>query len=139
MKYQKNGPYYQLKLEPGDEIIPMLSRFIRDLRIKSGILFGLGAGTDLELGYYHLKKKSYHRRRFQGEFEICSLVGNIAWADKEPILHLHAVISNNRLTTYSGHLFAGRVTVTCEIAVIAGKNRLRRQLDPGTGLKLLEL
>ncbi|MGC8798040.1 MAG: PPC domain-containing DNA-binding protein [candidate division WOR-3 bacterium] len=139
MKYRKNGSYYQLRLERGEEIIPTLTTFVRECRIKSGVLFGLGAGTDLELGCYNLKKQAYHRRRFPGEYEICSLVGNIAWVDNEPVLHIHTVISNERLTTWSGHLFAGRVAATCEIAVLPGVRKLLRQLEPDSGLKLLQL
>jgi|UniRef100_A0A7V3PTM9 predicted DNA-binding protein with PD1-like motif len=139
MRYQKNGSYYQLRLERGEEIIPTLSNFIQDHRLKSGILLGLGAGTDLKLGCYNLKKRTYHQRHFKGEYEICSLVGNIAWADNEPILHIHAVISNERLTTYSGHLFAGKVAATCEIAILPGIKKLKRELEPDSGLKLLQL
>lgn len=139
MRWKKNGPYYQLRLERGEEIIQTLTQFVQSRRLKSGTLTGLGAGTDLELGCYNLKKKKYHRRLFKGEYEICSLVGNIAWDDKTPILHIHLVISNERLTTYSGHLFAGRVAATCEIAIFPGTVKLIRRLEPDSGLKLLQL
>jgi len=139
MRWRKNGPYYQLRLERGEEIIPTITEFVQARRLKSGWLTGLGAGTDLELGSYNLKKKKYHRRLFKGEYEICSLVGNIAYDDKTPIQHIHAVISNERLTTYSGHLFGGRVAATCEIAILPGTEKLIRRLEPDSGLKLLQL
>ncbi|MEO0025643.1 MAG: PPC domain-containing DNA-binding protein [candidate division WOR-3 bacterium] len=139
MRYRKNGSYYQLRLERDEEIIPALEQFVRKLKLRSGLVIGLGAGSELELGCYDLKTKKYHRRHFPGEYEICTLVGNIAWSEKNPVLHLHAVISNRRLTTYSGHLFAGRVAATCEIAVIPGREKLVRQLEPDSGLKLLQL
>jgi len=139
VRYIKNNPYYQLRLLKGEEIITTLTAFVKEKKLKSGVLIGLGAGTDLELGSYNLKKQRYHRRRFKGEYEICSLVGNIAWADNEPVLHIHTVISNERFTTYSGHLFASYVAATVEIAIIPGEKKILRQLEPDTGLKLLQL
>ncbi|MGQ9678744.1 MAG: PPC domain-containing DNA-binding protein [bacterium] len=139
MRWIKNGSSYQLRLLRGEEILETLSQFVQQNKIKSGVLFGLGAGFDFELGYYHLEKKVYHRRRFKGEFEIVSLVGNIAWEGKNPVCHCHIVLSDRRMATYGGHLFAGKVGATCEIAIFPGRINIQRELDPGAGLKLLKL
>jgi len=139
MRWQKNGPFYQLRLERGEEILTTLTEFVHCRRLKSGVLFGLGAAENLRLGYYNLKQKRYLLRRFQGEYELGSLVGNIAWVEREPVIHIHAVISNQRLTTYSGHLFAATVAATCEIAIITGGKKVQRRLEPVSGLKLLAL
>jgi len=139
MRARRNGPYYQLRLERGEEIIGTLSEFVRKRRIGSAAIVGLGAGEKLVLGCYDLKRHRYLRRRFRGEHEIAALVGNVAWAEGEPVCHVHAVISNVRLVTYSGHLLAGRVAATCEVAVLPGAGKLERRLEPDTGLRLLVL
>ncbi len=139
MRWIKNSNFYQLRLERDEEILTTLVEFVRKKKIKSGLIFGLGAGRDFVLGYYHLEKKVYHRRRLRAEYEICSLVGNIAWDKDEPVCHIHAVLSNQKMATAGGHLFAGRVAATCEIAIIPGTGLVRRELEPDTGLKLLQL
>uniref|UniRef100_A0A7C4CA87 DUF296 domain-containing protein n=1 Tax=candidate division WOR-3 bacterium TaxID=2052148 RepID=A0A7C4CA87_UNCW3 len=139
MKFRRNGPYCQLRLERDEEIVSTLAAFVREQRVRSAFLVGIGAGRELVLGCYDLKRRRYLKRRFRGDHEIAALVGNVAWADAEPVCHIHAVISNSRLTTYSGHLFSGQVTATCEIALLPGSRRLKRRLEPDSGLKLLQL
>ena len=139
MQYSKPGPYYQLRLERGEEIIATILEFVKKHRIKSAALIGLGAAENLVLGCYNLKQKQYRRRRFRKEHEVAALVGNIAWDQNQPICHIHAVISNKRLVTYSGHLFEAEVAATCEISILPGQKPIGRRLDPRTGLKLLEL
>lgn len=138
MRWRRSGSFYQLRLERGEEIVQTLVEFIRARQIRSGVMLGLGAGTDITLGAYNLKQRVYHRRRFRGEYEICSLVGNIAWGGTEPICHIHAVISNERLVTYSGHLFAGKVAATCEVNILPGTAKILRALESDSGLKLLQ-
>jgi predicted DNA-binding protein with PD1-like motif len=137
MKWIKNSRFYQLRLLQGEEILTTLVEFVRRVKIKSGVLIGLGAGYDFELGYYNISKKSYRRRRLKGEFEIVSLLGNVAWDGKQPICHCHIALSDRQMATYGGHLFAGRVGATCEISIFPGDKKLNRQLEPETGLKLL--
>lgn len=139
MRWVKNGSFFQLRLLRGEEILTTLNRFVQQNKIKSGVLFGLGAGLDFELGYYHLEKQVYYRRRLKGEFEIASLIGNIAWDDKKPVCHCHIVLSDRRMATCAGHLFAGTVAATCEIAILPGKRKVIREPDQKTGLKLLKM
>jgi uncharacterized protein len=139
MKAVKNGAYWQLKLEPGDEIVATLGTFLKRHRIKSGFLTGIGAAENIVLGCFDPKTRSYHKRAFRGDHEVAALVGNTAWTGKDPISHIHAVISTPRLTTYAGHLFQGTVTVTCEVALVPGTKKLAREVDPRCGLKLLSL
>lgn len=139
MKAVRNGAYYQLRLMPGEEIVETLSGFIRSRRIKSGFLTGIGAAEDITLGCFDPKTKTYHKRPFKGDHEVATVVGNIAWVGKNPVCHLHAVISTPRLVTYAGHLFSGTVTVTLEVALVPGTRRLGRKPDPRSGLNLLVL
>ncbi len=139
MRWIKNGNFYQLRLERDEEILTTLLDFVRQKKIKSGLIYGLGAGRDFVLGYYHLNKRVYHRRRLRGEYEICSLLGNIARDKDEPVCHIHIVLSNQKMAASGGHLFAGRVAATCEIVIITGTKLVRRELVPDTGLKLLAI
>jgi predicted DNA-binding protein with PD1-like motif len=139
MKAVRNGPYWQLRLMPGEEIVETLVGFVRRHRVKSGVLTAIGAAQDITLGCFEPKTKVYHKRVFKGDHEIAALTGNVAWVGKDPVCHLHAVISTPRLVTFAGHLFCGTVTVTLEVALLPGTRRIARKPDPLCGLNLLDL
>jgi uncharacterized protein len=139
MKAKKFRTYYVLRLEKGEEIIKTLVEFAAIKKIKGGFLFGLGAAKELTLGCYDLEKKAYIRRFFPGDWEIANLVGNIAWLGDEPILHLHVVIGSSNFNTFSGHLFSGTVSATCEIFVLSLESKLKRSKDFTVGLNLLDI
>ena len=139
MKAVRNGPYWQLRLMPGEEIMATLAAFVRRRRIKSGFLTAIGAAEDITLGCFDPSTRAYHKRTFIGDHEVAALVGNVAWVGKNPVCHVHAVISTPRLATFVGHLFSGTVTVTLEIALVPGTRRLARKPGALTGLNLLAL
>lgn len=139
MKAKKFRNYYVLRLENGEEITKSLIEFALAKKIKGAFLFGLGAAKDLTLGWYDLAKKNYLRRFFPGEWEITNLIGNIAWLEDEPIVHLHIGISGSNFNPVGGHLFSGTVTATCEILVVTLEAKLKRSKDNTIGLNLLEI
>ncbi len=139
MRYGQAGSLYQLRLEPGEEVVATVTEFVRARRVGSGTITGLGAADRVELGWFDRRKQEYVRRLFPAECEIASLTGNIAWHGDEPVCHLHAVVAAQGLAARAGHLFRARVTVTCEVGIVAGAGRLERSGDPATGLKLLDL
>ena len=139
MTWAKVGNLYQLRLEPGEDVVSSAVSFVREHGIGSGQITGLGAADNIVLGYFDRKRRKYIRRRFPGECEIASLTGNIAWAGAEPVCHIHAVVAATGLAARAGHLFEAKVTVTCEVSIVAGQGRLQRSEDSKTGLKLLDL
>jgi hypothetical protein len=139
MRHTRTGRGYLLRLERGEDIIATLRQFVRTKKIPSGTFTGLGAADRITLGMFDPARRTYRKRLFRGDHELAALVGNIAWDRADPVCHTHAVISNRNMQAFAGHLFAARVTVTCELTLLPGTGRVRRCLDPATGLKLLDL
>jgi hypothetical protein len=139
MRWAKPGAFYQLRLEPGEDVAQILPGFVHQYRIGSGVISGLGAADEVELGLFDLKRRVYRRRVFRGDCEILALSGNVAWDGDSPVCHVHCVISDSRMAAHGGHLYRARVSVTCEIAILPGRRRLYRAHDAATGLKLLRL
>jgi predicted DNA-binding protein with PD1-like motif len=139
MKAVRNGSYWQLRLMSGEEIVETLAGFVASRRIKSAFLTGIGAAEHISLGCFDPKTMTYRKRLFKGDHEVAAVVGNVAWVGKNPVCHIHAVISTPRLVTYAGHLFSGTVTVTLEAALVPGTRRFQRKPDPLSGLNLLAL
>jgi uncharacterized protein len=130
---------YAVKIEPGEEIIASLTGFARSESVRAGLLSGLGAVGECELGFFIRPTKAYVRRVFTGEHEIGSLTGNFSELDGEPFPHCHVVIAGEDLVAWTGHLFRGLVTVTCEIQVVTDPGLFRRVRRPDLGFNPLEL
>lgn len=139
MNWRRAGGFYILRLERGEDIPTEVAGFVRRQKVRSGVVSGIGAASDIELGYFHLKERRYERKRINDECEVASITGNVAWAGREPVCHLHAVVTDSRMRAWGGHLFAAKVAATCEVCIVPGRAGLKRAIDPETGLKLLDL
>jgi predicted DNA-binding protein with PD1-like motif len=139
MKSKKYQRYYILRLEKGEEIVKTVTEFVKTKKLKGAFVLGIGAGKEFTLGCFDPEKKTYIRRFFPGDWEITNLNGNISWLDEETIVHIHIVIGSTNFNTFSGHLFSGTVTVTCELFVMPLDTKLKRYRDSIIGLNLLDL
>lgn len=139
MELQRTRYGYALKLDPGEEIIATLTAFATDLGVRAGQISGLGAVGDAELGYFIRESREYIHRRFEGEYEIGALTGNFSELDGKPLPHCHAVIGGRDFAAFTGHLFRGVVSVTCEIQVITDPGVLRRVRREDLGFNPLAL
>ncbi len=139
MKVKKYRDFYVLRLEKGDEIIGAVRKFAEKTKIRGAFLYGLGVGEKLTLGYFDARKKVYIKKQFNHEYEFTSFVGNLAYFEKEPVVHIHVAITDDKFNAFGGHLFEGYVPATLEIVVLNLKGYLKRFSDAITGLKLLHL
>jgi hypothetical protein len=138
MQAKKFGEKYLLRIDRGEEIVETLKKFCQEQQIKLGIITGLGATNDAEIGLYDIKTKNYYEKKMRGNFEIASLYGNITTMQGETYLHLHANLGDENQHSFSGHLTKAVVSATFEgvIALIDGE--VDREKDPKTGLNLLK-
>ena len=95
MQAHSDGEKYLLRFDRGEEVMTMLLMWARDKKLPGASLTGLGAVENPHLGYFDAEKKGYLDKEFEGEFEIASLCGNLAWDSEtgNPIAHMHVVIS----------------------------------------------
>lgn len=106
---------------------------------NGGIILGIGALKDPIIAFYNPKKKKYIQKKFKGQFEMTSLIGNVTFFKGKPLLHLHVNLSNSKFQTFSGHLVEAQVSGTCEIVFFPFKRRILKEIDPKTGLKILKI
>ena len=139
MQVQRTRYGYAVKIEGGEEIIASLTDFARRERVRAGLISGLGAVGECELGFFVRATKQYVRRVFMGEHEIGSLTGNFSELDGEAFPHCHALIAGEDLVAWCGHLFRGVATVTCEVQAVTDPGVLRRVRRPDLGFNPLEL
>jgi hypothetical protein len=138
VKWQRTRYGWVVRIDTGEEIIATLQAFARDQGVRAGLISGIGAAGEVELGFFVRSTREYIRKRYEGEFEIGSLTGNFSELDGEPFPHCHVVIAGEDLVAHTGHLFRGVVTVTCEVQVVSDPDPLLRVRDTRRGFNPLE-
>lgn len=130
---------FLLVLDPGDEVHAELKALAERERLGAGMIHGIGAVGDLELGYYCIPKRDYDRTTYRSALEVLALNGNLARLDGKPVCHLHGVFSGPDMAAFGGHVFRAVCSVTLEVFVTSFAAPLVRQREERFRLPLLRL
>ena len=129
---------YALIFDTGEEVAGGLLDFARQNHLAGSHFTGIGALSDVTLGYFDWEKKDYRKIPIREQVEVVSLVGDIALKDNEPKVHAHVVVSKSDGTAHGGHLLEAHVRPTLEVIVTEEPGHLRRRHDPESGLALID-
>ena len=105
-------------------------------RIGLGSLRAVGAVNRVKLGLFKTAEKQYVSKELEGDYEIASLYGNISAMNGKPYLHIHAVVTDESLSAYGGHLNSAIVSATCEILLDSLDGCVEREYSEEIGLNL---
>jgi predicted DNA-binding protein with PD1-like motif len=123
-----------------DEVFPdRLLQFVSEQGIAAGTFTGIGALRQVEIAYFDAALKEYHDRRFDEQFEVLALVGNVAKREGDAVVHAHITLSRRDYSVLGGHLRSGVVRPTLEVVLQVLPEPLTRKIDPAFGLPGLEL
>jgi|SRR5687768_18512392 len=136
MKSRREGSRVFIRLETGDDVHASLTAAAAEHGVTSGWFNGIGAASGVELGYYDLARKDYHRWEVAGDVEFASAAGSLGLLDGKPFVHLHAVVSDRDCVTHGGHLFRATTGATLEFVLLVGEGAIERTFDEATGLNL---
>jgi predicted DNA-binding protein with PD1-like motif len=139
MKYLVFGPTYIIRLDGGEKIIQSLKFLCEQDRIGAGVLNGLGAVSEAELGWFDKDLKDYRTVRIQEPCEIVSLHGNISLLEGKPYLHCHIALGDKTFGVRGGHLREAVVSAACEVILTRFFDDIERKKDEATGLYRLDL
>lgn len=133
----EDGTHF-VKLSKGEEIVGAITRYCKSNQIRIAKVHAIGALRNVELGYYHLKTKSYSWRTFTEDHELASATGNITLLNEEPFLHMHVVLGDTDFSAHAGHLKSGEVGATCEVIIqeYESEKSIYRLMDEEIGLNL---
>jgi uncharacterized protein len=129
---------YVVRLDPGEELLGTLTRFVTEAGIQGGVIRGIGAVVKTTLGYFDLHEKTYDKREYPDDMELVSCDGNITWLDGAPMIHAHATISGPDYVARSGHLFGAEIAITGEFFITPTSLKINRAPDERTGLNLID-
>ncbi|PCJ20025.1 MAG: DNA-binding protein [Candidatus Cloacimonadota bacterium] len=126
-----------IRLDKGEEILSKLKQVCIDYNITAGKISGIGAVSEVTLGYYHLKTKFYDKKRFDGDYELLTLSGNVSSLDGESFIHIHMSMSDENYQVFGGHLFEANIAVTGEIWILPMDLKVNREKNEEIGLNLM--
>ena len=128
---------YAVVLDTGDEAMEQLDKFVREQEVEAASVTAIGAFSRAALGYFDWETKQYKKIAVDEQVEVLSLLGDVAVTDREPSLHLHAVLGRSDGSVVGGHLVEANVRPTLEVILIQQPSYLRKRKDPATGLALI--
>ena len=139
MEYRKFDQGYVLRLDPGEEIVASLTRLVEQENVQLGTVSALGAAGDVTIGIFNTREKQYYSQRYQGDYEISALVGNVTRKEGEPYLHLHITIGNPVTgEVHAGHLSSAVISATRERFLQVWDGQVGRKFSDQVGLNLFE-
>ena len=136
MNYRFDNNQYFISLAPGDEINSSFEKIAKDTGIQAAWINGIGAITEMEMGYYDIETKSYIRKMYNDDYELTSLNGNISVKDGEVYSHTHINFSDRKFNVFGGHLFYGKISAAGEFLMTVGKMPINRVFNNNIGLAL---
>lgn len=144
MKHKRinEGPErsFAVVLDVGDEPVSCLTEFAKEQRLDAASFTGIGAFSDVVVGFFGLQRKDYDRIPIGEQVEVVSLVGDVALGpDGAPKVHAHVVVAKRDGSAWGGHLLEARVQPTLEVMLVESPSRLQRRIDAATGLALIAL
>lgn len=139
METKENDNLIIIRLFSDEDINEKLIEVCKRHNVKTAvILSGLGQLKKFQLGYFK-EKNNYIKKRFYKPYELLSLTGNICYQNNDYILHLHAVLGDEKKNTVGGHLIEGKVEITNEIILLKTDINIMRRFEENSGLKGLFL
>jgi len=130
---------FVLVFDKDDEPVEGIAAFAREQRLGAGHFTGIGAFSDLVVGYFDRERRDYKRITIAEQVEVLSLVGDIAVDGEEPRVHAHVVVGKADGSAHGGHLLEAHVWPTLEVVLIQTPEPLRKRFDPDTGLALISI
>ena len=130
---------YALVFDKGDEVKAGIERFAREHGLGAAHFTGIGAFSDVTLGYFDWEQKEYREIPIDEQVEVAALAGDIAVKDGEPQVHAHLVVGDSRGHAHAGHLLGGHVRPTLEVVLTETPAELVKTPDEETGLALIDL
>ncbi len=128
---------YVLRFDKDEEVFAGLTEFATANNIGAATFTGLGTCSMVEMAYFNPFLKEYRKKPYRENYEIVSLIGNIAKLDGKPAIHAHGSFGATDFTLLGGHIFQIVVLATCEILLTKLEGNMERKNNPDFNLNLL--
>ena len=138
-KIDESPKTFILMFETGEELVDGLLQFAKLQKVSAASFNAVGALSSVRLGWFSWESKRFEPSvTLDEQVELLSLMGDVALKDGEPVVHAHAVIAKKDGTAHGGHLLNASVRPNCEVFLTESPAKLRRFIDPDSGLALIK-
>ena len=125
---------------PDEDLVDAITELVKKYKIKSGLINVIGALKKFTIGYFNIETKEYQFKTFEEPVELVSCMGNVAYKDGEPIVHIHFMVARQDYSVLGCHLGQPSiVSVTGEVYIYETKETIERVHDPQFDLSLLDI
>ncbi len=139
MNYKRVNDKLLISIDKGEFVNQKLLEVAEKENLKSGWINGLGAISNIEIGYWDIEKKVYVKQEFGSDYELLSLIGNVSLVDNKPFIHTHISFSDTEFKVFGGHLFDAKVIAAAEFCIFMSDYHLHRELNCNIGLSLWDI
>jgi predicted DNA-binding protein with PD1-like motif len=140
MTHSFDGYNDLIRLARGERLSEALEQFFNDTKLPGAWVNGLGASSEITLGYFNPHTKKYQWQTITQDLEVLSLTGNFTHDEAGKMMyHLHGVFGDDDYKTIGGHVKDLVAGATLELFVHRTYQPVRRAHDQDTGLQLLDL
>ena len=139
MKYNKVDDKIFVSIDKGELVNQSLLNVAEKEGLNSGWVNGLGAISNIEIGYWDIEEKIYVKKTFDEDYELLSLIGNVSLVDNKPFIHTHISFSDTKFKVFGGHLFDAEVIAAAEFCIFMSDYHLHRKLNCNIGLNLWDI
>jgi hypothetical protein len=128
------------RVMPDEELTDAITELVEKYEVKSGLINVIGALKKFTIGYFNIDTKEYQFKTFEEPVELVSCMGNVAYKDGEPMVHLHFMVARDDYRIMGGHLGQPSiVSVTGEVYIYETNEMITRAHEPQFDLSLLDL
>lgn len=105
MEYRKDKDRVILRVKRGESPIEALKKTAHDLGIEGGVILGIGAIENPTLSYFDVKSRDYIDKKFTGEYELLSCIGNFSVKEGSIFPHIHVTLGDADFSAIGNALF----------------------------------
>jgi len=138
MDFKKQDNFYIIKISRGEEVNKSIQEFCKKEALNGGFFTGIGAVEKVVLAHYSVDDKKYSDKELEVPLELTSLIGNVCFDQEQMIVHSHATLSSPSMEAMAGHLVKAVISGACEVIFYPFAERVGKDYDEETGLKLME-
>jgi uncharacterized protein len=130
---------YAIVFDIGDEVMEGLTSFAQEHHLTAAQFTGIGAFSDVTLGYFEWQLRDYEEIPLDEQVEVLTLAGDVAVKDGEPQIHAHVAVARRDCSAYGGHLMRAHVRPTLEVILVESPEHLKKKLNEEAGVALIDL
>lgn len=137
--HQDRQRTYAIVFDIGDEVMEGLRAFAREHDLQAAQFTGIGAFSEVTLGYFDWDSRDYEEIPIQEQVEVLTLAGDVAVKGDEPQVHAHVAIGKRDGSAHGGHLMRARVRPTLEVILVESPGHMRKRVNEEAGVALIDL